>query len=61
MSNEDPTNFEKNAIAIIIAMPGVVMISYSLRSDSISLVVGVIGIFMLSFGSILKGSIKEVK
>lgn len=54
-----PTNFEKNVIATVIAMPGVVMISYSLRPDAISMVVGIVGIFLLSFGSICKGSIKE--
>jgi hypothetical protein len=55
---KEPTNFEKNAIAIVIAMPGVVMISMSFKPDELSLIVGIIGIFMLSFGSILRGSIK---
>ena len=53
------TDMEKNVIAIAIAMPGAVMISCSLRPDTISLVVGTIGIFLLSFGSICRGSIKQ--
>lgn len=55
----EPTNFEKNVIAAVIAMPGVMMISISLRSDDVSLIVGIVGIFLLSFGSFCKGSIKE--
>jgi|GEM_PF-4514831 len=55
---EEPTNFEKHIISTIIAMIGAIMISITLKPDSLSLLVGLIGIVMLGFGGVLEGGVK---
>ena len=48
---------EREFMSLMIACIGVFLISVNLKSDGFSVVIGVIGILVLSFGSILKGGL----
>lgn len=57
--NDDLTDNEKHIISFIIACPGVVLISVSLKPDILPSIVGIIGIALLAFGAICEGSIRK--